>query len=86
MTALASAAAVFGMGGKPAFAAQYPIRGEESIMSQKAHGTSEQAAMKDLKWNVNYKTADNITNYNRNWAEFAGYFNSKEVTWVSEMR
>lgn len=42
--------------------------------------------MKDLKWNVNYKTADNITNYNRNWAEFAGYFNSKEVTWVSEMR
>jgi len=34
MTALASAATVFGMGGmKPAFAAQYPINGDESIMT-----------------------------------------------------
>eukprot|EP00559_Dactyliosolen_fragilissimus_P005776 CAMPEP_0184858060 /NCGR_PEP_ID=MMETSP0580-20130426/3169_1 /TAXON_ID=1118495 /ORGANISM="Dactyliosolen fragilissimus" /LENGTH=203 /DNA_ID=CAMNT_0027353981 /DNA_START=101 /DNA_END=712 /DNA_ORIENTATION=+ len=51
-----------------------PIVGDEAIMSQKAHGTSEKAVMKDLKWGCDFDTADRICNYNRHYAEFAGYW------------
>ena len=55
-------------------------------MSQKAHGTSNSAVMKNLKFNVDYDTADRITNYNRNWAEFAGYaFQKGKISWIDEM-
>lgn len=61
-------------GMQPAFAdGQYPIRGDESIMSQKAHGTSDKPVQTNLKFNVDRDTADRITNYNRRFAEFAGY-------------
>ncbi|GFH57362.1 hypothetical protein CTEN210_13838 [Chaetoceros tenuissimus] len=51
-----------------------PIMGAEDIMSPKAHGTSEKAVMKDLKWGCDYDTADRICNFNRHYAEFAGYW------------
>jgi hypothetical protein len=54
------------------FKGMYPIIGEESIMSKKAHGTSATPVQKDLRWNCDANTADRICNYNRHFAEFAG--------------
>lgn len=51
-----------------------PIRGEESIMSQKAHGTCEKAPMKNLRYGVDYGLTDRICCFNRHYAEHAGYF------------
>ena len=46
----------------------------EDTMSQKAHGTSEAAVQKALRWNVDRDTADRICNFNRHYAEYAGYW------------
>lgn len=51
-----------------------PVMGTEDIMKPKAHGTSEKAVMKDLRWGCDYDTADRISNFNRHYAEFAGYW------------
>jgi len=48
--------------------------GDESIMSPKEHGTSPTPVMKNLKWSCDYDTADRICNFNRHYAEFAGYW------------
>ena len=53
---------------------KYPVYAEESVMSKKAHGTSEKPVMKELRWNCDYDTADRICNFNRHYAEFAGYW------------
>jgi hypothetical protein len=45
--------------------AQLPVVCDESVMSKKAHGTSEKPVMKDLKWGCDYDTADKICNFNR---------------------
>lgn len=51
--------------------------GDESLMSPKAHGTSEHPVpMAKLRWNVDPKLAERICNYNRRYAEHAGYFES----------
>lgn len=55
-------------------AEKLPIVGEESIMSPKQHGTSPKPVMKDLKWDCDYDTADRICNFNRHYAEHAGYW------------
>ena len=47
--------------------AQY---GSESIMSPKAHGTSETAVQESLRYGVSTKLADRITNFNRRFAEY----------------
>lgn len=39
--------------------------GDESIMSPKAHGTSDQPVQQDLLYGVSNKLADKICNYNR---------------------
>lgn len=52
------------------------VFGDESIMRQKAHGTSEKPVQSDLLYGVSNKLADKITNYNRQFAEMAGYFRS----------
>jgi peptide methionine sulfoxide reductase MsrB len=57
------------IGGKPMF-------GDESIMSQKAHGTSEKPVQSDLLYGVSNQAADKICNFNRRFAEYAGYFQS----------
>lgn len=53
---------------------EYPVYAEESVMSPKAHGTSEKPVQKNLRWNCDYETADRICNFNRHYAEFAGYW------------
>jgi hypothetical protein len=50
--------------------------GEESIMSPKAHGTSAAPVQKDLLYGVSNTLADRICNFNRRFAEQAGYFES----------
>ena len=53
---------------------EYPVYAEESVMSKKAHGTSEKPVQKNLRWKCDYDTADRICNFNRHYAEFAGYW------------
>lgn len=53
-----------------------PVMAEESVMSKKAHGTSEKPVQKDLRWNCDFSTADRICNFNRHYAEHAGYWTS----------
>uniref|UniRef100_A0A7S4S3J0 Uncharacterized protein n=2 Tax=Ditylum brightwellii TaxID=49249 RepID=A0A7S4S3J0_9STRA len=50
------------------------VMGDESIMSQKAHGTSNVPVQKDLRWSCDYDTADRICNFNRHYAEYRGYW------------
>mmetsp|Transcript_84606 Transcript_84606/g.244560 ORF Transcript_84606/g.244560 Transcript_84606/m.244560 type:complete len:208 (+) Transcript_84606:80-703(+) len=57
---------------------KYPIMAEEAVMSQKAHGTSEKPVMKNLRWGCDYDTADRICNFNRHYAEYAGYWQTTE--------
>jgi len=54
----------------------YPLIGDESIMAPKAHGTSEKPVQQKLRWGCNTKLADGICSYNRDFAEFAGYWES----------
>ena len=58
---------------------QYPVRGDESIMAPKDHGTSSSPVQSKLKYGVDLKLADRICNYNRRWAENAGYFQSTSL-------
>lgn len=53
---------------------EYPVYADESVMSKKAHGTSDKPVQKDLRWNCDYDTADRICNFNRHYAEPAGYW------------
>jgi hypothetical protein len=53
---------------------KYPLKGEESVMSPKAHGTAPAPVQKSLRWKVDYETADRICCFNRHYAEHAGYF------------
>ena len=55
-----------------------PVLADESVMSQKAHGTSEQPVQKNLRWNCDFETADRICNFNRHYAEYAGYWQTTD--------
>ena len=48
--------------------------GDESIMSPKAHGTSDVPVQESLRYGVSNKLADRITNYNRRFAELGVSF------------
>mmetsp|Transcript_7409 Transcript_7409/g.19287 ORF Transcript_7409/g.19287 Transcript_7409/m.19287 type:complete len:200 (+) Transcript_7409:51-650(+) len=50
------------------------VMGDESLMSPKAHGTSATPVQQGLRWNCDVATADRICNFNRHYAEFAGYW------------
>ena len=52
------------------------VMGDESIMSPKAHGTSDVPVQADLRWDCDRKVADNICNFNRHYAEYRGYWQS----------
>jgi peptide methionine sulfoxide reductase MsrB len=67
-----SNAADVNIGGRPKFA-------DESIMSQKGHGTSAQAVQDDLMYGVDRKLADKICNFNRHFAESSGSY--KRTNW-----
>lgn len=51
-----------------------PVAGAESIMSAKAHGTTEHPVQATLRWNCNRGTSDRICCHNRHYAEHSGYF------------
>mmetsp|Transcript_28660 Transcript_28660/g.27461 ORF Transcript_28660/g.27461 Transcript_28660/m.27461 type:complete len:204 (+) Transcript_28660:68-679(+) len=53
---------------------KYPIICDESVMSEKAHGTTATGVQKDLRWNCDQNTADRICSYNRHYAEHSGYW------------
>ena len=55
-------------------AGSYPIMGDESLMARKEHGTSHHPVQTDLRYNCDRKVADRICNFNRHYAEHAGYF------------
>jgi len=76
--AITQTVALFGLGGPAAASGKYPIIADEDVMKQKAHGTSEKPVMKNLKWGADYETADRICNFNRHYAEFAGYWTTTE--------
>ena len=59
------------------------VMGEEEIMSQKAHGTSEVPVQKNLRWGCSEEVADNICNFNRHYAEYAGYW-ERATTFLKE--
>jgi len=61
-----------------------PIVADESVMSQKAHGTSEHAVMKNLRYGSDRELADRICNFNRHYAEHAGY--AWSTSWISEVK
>uniref|UniRef100_A0A7S0IZI5 Peptide-methionine (R)-S-oxide reductase n=1 Tax=Calcidiscus leptoporus TaxID=127549 RepID=A0A7S0IZI5_9EUKA len=50
------------------------VMGTEEMMSKKAYGTSAVPIQTDLRWGCDVKTADNICNYNRHYAEYSGYW------------
>ena len=52
-------------------------------MAPKAHGTSDKPVQKNLKWNVDMDTADRITNFNRRFAEYGGYW--KQTDFLKEV-
>lgn len=53
---------------------QFPILGSEDLMKPKQHGSSSSPVQSKLKWGCDVQLADRICNYNRRWAENAGYF------------
>jgi len=48
--------------------------GDESLMSPKAHGTSPVPVQQNLRWSCDFSTSDRICNFNRHYAEHAGYW------------
>ena len=53
--------------------ASAPVMGTEDDVA-KGIGTSAVPIQKDLRWNCDVETADRICNYNRHYAEYAGYW------------
>ena len=75
---------LFDMGGKVEESESgFPLRGDESIMKKKKHGTSDKSVMKSLRYGCDPKLADQICNYNRHFAEYAGYFTT--TNWLDEV-
>jgi len=50
------------------------VPGDESIMKPKEHGTSHVPVQSDLRWGCDSDLADQICNFNRHYAEHAGYW------------
>lgn len=64
-------------------ASKLPIYCDESVMSQKAHGTTDKPVQESLRWNCDRKTADNICCFNRHYAEYSGYWT--KTTFLKEV-
>eukprot|EP00286_Rhodomonas_abbreviata_P000425 CAMPEP_0181290086 /NCGR_PEP_ID=MMETSP1101-20121128/1230_1 /TAXON_ID=46948 /ORGANISM="Rhodomonas abbreviata, Strain Caron Lab Isolate" /LENGTH=261 /DNA_ID=CAMNT_0023394355 /DNA_START=57 /DNA_END=842 /DNA_ORIENTATION=- len=61
----------------------FPLYGKRDIMKKKKHGTSDQPVMKNLRWGCDNELADKICNFNRHFAENAGYFT--KTSWLKEI-
>jgi peptide methionine sulfoxide reductase MsrB len=57
--------------------------GDESLMSPKAHGSSETPVQDPLRYGCDHALADRICNFNRHYAERAGYFMTTQ--WLDEV-
>ncbi|GFH61113.1 hypothetical protein CTEN210_17589 [Chaetoceros tenuissimus] len=66
---------LLGLGGKSGFDDPC-VMGDEEIMSPKAHGTSANPVMENLRWECDREVADKICNFNRHYAEYRGYWRS----------
>lgn len=56
-------------------ASNIPVSGlSATLMSQKAHGTCLAHVMPRMRWNINEKKSDEICCFNRDWAEYSGYW------------
>lgn len=64
---------------------KYPVVGNEDIMRPKKHGTSAKPVQAKLRWGCDVQLADRICNYNRRYAEHAGYF-EEDSTFLSEIQ
>lgn len=54
------------------------VMGDESIMSQKAHGTSRTPVQENLRWkSIDNSKADKICNFNRHYAEHSWYYRTR---------
>mmetsp|Transcript_3746 Transcript_3746/g.6955 ORF Transcript_3746/g.6955 Transcript_3746/m.6955 type:complete len:216 (+) Transcript_3746:84-731(+) len=63
-----------------------PVYGDDKvIMGQKSHGTTENAVQENLRFEVDRAKADKISSYNRHFAEYGGYFTSRE-SYLDELR
>ena len=60
------------------------VYGDDSIMSQKEHGTTASPVQPELRYGVSNKLADKISSYNRVFAEMGGYFEG--TTFEKEVR
>jgi hypothetical protein len=54
------------------------VRGDESLMSPKLHGTTATPVQQNLRWGADRETADRICSFNRHYAEYAGYFKTTD--------
>jgi len=81
--AAAAAAGVSVAAPGSAQAASPLVKGDESLMKAKAHGTTELPVQEKLRFAVDRKTADRICSYNRMFAERAGYYLS--TSFVDEL-
>ena len=66
-------------------ATSYPVVGPESIMSAKAHGTTEKPVQASLLYGCDVESADRICCFNRHYAEHSGYSFQKPRTWKDEI-
>mmetsp|Transcript_21467 Transcript_21467/g.27753 ORF Transcript_21467/g.27753 Transcript_21467/m.27753 type:complete len:197 (+) Transcript_21467:150-740(+) len=60
------------------------VAGDEEIMHPKAHGTSSSPVQNNLRWGCSETIADRMCNFNRHYAENAGYW-EKSTSFVSEV-
>jgi len=58
------------------------ISGPESLMAKKAHGTCPGPVQENLRYDCDRAVADNISCFNRHYAEYSGYAFSNQVTWL----
>lgn len=55
------------------------VRGAETLMRPKRHGTCSKAPAETLRWGVDYATTDNICCFNRHYAEGSGSYSSNNL-------
>ena len=60
------------------------VRGDESLMSKKAHGTCAKPPQGGLKFGCDAATADRICCFNRHYAEHSGY--AWSTSWVAQTK
>ncbi|CAK0908544.1 unnamed protein product [Prorocentrum cordatum] len=64
--------------------AKYPVLGDEKIMAKKAHGTSPFPVQEKLRWDCDRREADRVCSFNREYAEYAGYW--KTTSFLPDLR